>query len=85
MTCCGGFDYRDIIFDAWDEFTSKCSDLFDRFMGYRVIGCCAPPEEGLDGPAQRIAAKKTFDTYHEVHQTVVSLPFFPVFLVLFFF
>jgi hypothetical protein len=80
VACCGLFDYRDFIFDSWDEFSAKCQNLFDRFMGHRIIGCCSVLEDEyradgsllvFDGPAQRVTAKKTFDTYSKIHLKVI--------------
>jgi hypothetical protein len=75
VALCGSFDYRDSLTMAWENFATNMKSVWDRFLGYRTIGCCASQDE-YDGPVQILNAKHRFEYYHDIHKHVRSACFY---------
>ena len=68
VECCDDFDYRHCIGDAWQDFCTKTKNLWDRFMGFRAIGCCADLDDTADGPHAIMEASKAYKYYSDLHK-----------------
>ena len=79
VSCCQEFDYRDMIHEIWTDFTVRIKDIWERFVGYRTLGCCEGQED-IDGPEEIVRAKKIFEHYQTLHREV----FFLIILLFFF-
>ena len=68
VSCCGDFDYRHFIGDVWKEFCDRVANVWERFLGFRTLGCCTDLGDDVDGPKAVVEAKQLFTRYTNIHK-----------------
>ena len=68
VDCCDNFDYRHFIGDVWSEFWERITSVWDRFLGFRTLGCCAELDDEADGPRAVMEAQQAFTRFTNIHK-----------------